>query len=99
MKKILLIFLISMTGFTQSYDPNRVLKLDTDLINLFTCSGMVSGNSFNNWDSGIFSDDQMKDDTETDIFEEQRPSEQLFDQDINEEEDFEIPAFLRRQKF
>ena len=26
-------------------------------------------------------------------------SEKLFDQDINEEEDFEIPAFLRKQKF
>ena len=26
-------------------------------------------------------------------------SEQLFDQDVNEEEDFEIPAFLRKQKF
>ena len=26
-------------------------------------------------------------------------SEKLFDQDTNEEEDFEIPAFLRKQKF
>ena len=26
-------------------------------------------------------------------------SEKLFEQDINEEEDFEIPAFLRKQKF
>jgi cell division protein FtsZ len=26
-------------------------------------------------------------------------AEQLFDQDTNEEEDFEIPAFLRKQKF
>tara|TARA_B100000767_G_scaffold209485_1_gene196458 strand:- start:798 stop:1637 length:840 start_codon:yes stop_codon:yes gene_type:complete len=26
-------------------------------------------------------------------------TEQLFDQDINEDEDFEIPAFLRKQKF
>ena len=26
-------------------------------------------------------------------------TEQLFDQDIDEEEDFEIPAFLRKQKF
>ena len=26
-------------------------------------------------------------------------SEKLFDQDSNEEEDFEIPAFLRKQKF
>ena len=25
--------------------------------------------------------------------------EELFDQDISEDEDFEIPAFLRRQKF
>ena len=26
-------------------------------------------------------------------------TEKLFEQDINEEEDFEIPAFLRKQKF
>ena len=26
-------------------------------------------------------------------------SDQLFDQDTNEDEDFEIPAFLRKQKF
>ena len=26
-------------------------------------------------------------------------TEQLFDQDVEEEEDFEIPAFLRKQKF
>ena len=30
---------------------------------------------------------------------ESHDSEQLFDQDNNEEEDFEIPAFLRKQKF
>ncbi len=29
----------------------------------------------------------------------ERSSEQLFDQDIDENEDFEIPAFLRKQKF
>ena len=28
-----------------------------------------------------------------------KDSNQLFDQDVNEEEDFEIPAFLRKQKF
>ena len=26
-------------------------------------------------------------------------NEKIFDQDINEDEDFEIPAFLRKQKF
>ena len=30
---------------------------------------------------------------------EEHHTEQLFDQDSNEEEDFEIPAFLRKQKF
>jgi len=30
---------------------------------------------------------------------ENKSSDELFDQDINEEEDFEIPAFLRKQKF
>ena len=29
----------------------------------------------------------------------EKETEELFDQDINEEEDFEIPAFLRKQKF
>ena len=29
----------------------------------------------------------------------EKESEELFDQDMNEEEDFEIPAFLRKQKF
>ncbi len=31
--------------------------------------------------------------------EEKRESDQLFDNEINEEDDFEIPAFLRKQKF
>ena len=30
---------------------------------------------------------------------EENNSEQLFDQKLEEEEDFEIPAFLRKQKF
>ena len=61
MRKILLILLISLTSFAQSYDPNRFLKLDPKVINLFTCSGMLTANNFNNWDVGILSDDQMID--------------------------------------
>ena len=30
---------------------------------------------------------------------EKKEKDELFDQDVNEEEDFEIPAFLRKQKF
>tara|TARA_B100000963_G_scaffold356447_1_gene376580 strand:+ start:662 stop:2155 length:1494 start_codon:yes stop_codon:yes gene_type:complete len=49
----------------------------------------------------LFSEDQnfeSEDDSEKNA-NESKESEQLFDQDINEEEDFEIPAFLRKQKF
>jgi cell division protein FtsZ len=44
----------------------------------------------------LFSEDQDFQESKESAQEE---SEELFDQDINEEEDFEIPAFLRKQKF
>ena len=47
----------------------------------------------------LFSDEKNQVDTETRDQDENSVSEQLFDQDTNEDEDFEIPAFLRRQKF
>ena len=47
----------------------------------------------------LFSDDQPHEDLENKDANETNISEQLFDQDTSEDEDFEIPAFLRRQKF
>ena len=50
----------------------------------------------------LFSEGQdfQSGETNTEVKEEDiEESDQLFDQDINEEEDFEIPAFLRKQKF
>ena len=46
----------------------------------------------------LFSDDQGLDDGKTNTSEDENETQQLFDQN-EEEEDFEIPAFLRRQKF
>ena len=46
----------------------------------------------------LFSDDDQGDDFNGDTHNEPH-TEKLFDQDLNEEEDFEIPAFLRKQKF
>ena len=46
----------------------------------------------------LFSEEQNQEQLAAENLEEKNDSEQLFDQD-NEEEDFEIPAFLRRQKF
>ncbi len=53
----------------------------------------------NEYTPKLFSEDQSQADTETSNLKEDISTEQLFDQDINEDEDFEIPAFLRRQKF
>ena len=48
----------------------------------------------------LFSDEQNNQEpSEANLSLEDKDSEKLFDQDMNEEEDFEIPAFLRRQKF
>ena len=47
----------------------------------------------------LFSDEQNQVDVETKDVSEENTTDQLFDQDTNEDEDFEIPAFLRRQKF
>ena len=48
----------------------------------------------------LFSEDQNQDDDHArDSINENNNEEQLFDQDTSEDEDFEIPAFLRRQKF
>ncbi len=49
----------------------------------------------------LFSEDQgyQSDDAPENKEEENNDTDHLFDQDINEEEDFEIPAFLRKQKF
>ena len=49
----------------------------------------------------LFTDDQNNEvsETNTSAEEETYKEDNLFDQDIDEDEDFEIPAFLRRQKF
>ena len=48
----------------------------------------------------LFSEEQNpQEPPEANLSLEDKDSEKLFDQDMNEEEDLEIPAFLRRQKF
>ena len=47
----------------------------------------------------LFSDDQINEEDNKKDLKEENVSKELFEQEANEEEDFEIPAFLRRQKF
>ena len=46
----------------------------------------------------LFSDDQINEEDNKKDLKEENVSKELFEQEANEEEDFEIPAFLRRQK-
>ena len=47
----------------------------------------------------LFSEEPNPQETEAQVLEEDVASDQLFDNENTEDEDFEIPAFLRRQKF
>ena len=62
---------------------------------------VISDQIIEDYTPKLFSEEQeFKENTDVDDNESnERESEELFDQDINEEEDFEIPAFLRKQKF
>ena len=47
----------------------------------------------------LFSEEQIQEENVSEDLREDKSTEELFDQDTNEDENFEIPAFLRRQKF
>ena len=47
----------------------------------------------------LFSDEQSQENSGSENLDQNDESLDLFDQETNEDEDFEIPAFLRRQKF
>ena len=47
----------------------------------------------------LFSEEPIQEEKDNNSFSESIETKELFDHDSNEEEDFEIPAFLRRQKF
>ena len=53
----------------------------------------------NEYTPKLFSDEPNQDHIEQEDEKNESLKDELFDQEINEEEDFEIPAFLRRQKF
>ena len=60
---------------------------------------LIKNDTVEEYTPKLFSDDKILDDTDQTEFSEDGSTEQLFDQDTTEDEDFEIPAFLRRQKF
>ena len=80
-----------------SYVENNISNLEESISNTDETSNEI----IEEYTPKLFSEEQSfqeSDPVETNETIKNEP-EQLFDQDINEEEDFEIPAFLRKQKF
>ena len=79
------------------YMENTINDAQTDV----NKSPVTSDQIIEEYTPKLFSEEQeSKENVDLDDNESiERESEELFDQDINEEEDFEIPAFLRKQKF
>ena len=75
---------------------NSISAIDT--LGAFVLSMSVDS-SEKEYTPRLFTDEQNLSGSEEINTDESNESQDLFDQDINEEEDFEIPAFLRRQKF
>ena len=74
-------------------------NLDIDM-NLPNDMAHIEKNIEEEYTPKLFSEEQNNENEDSSDLEESRENNsELLDQDINEDEDFEIPAFLRRQKF
>ena len=72
---------------------------DTKIDNIASSNKSINSDKIDEeYTPKLFSDEQSQENTDGDIHEDNNTN-QLFDHDNVEEEDFEIPAFLRRQKF
>ena len=98
---------MSQTDQTKKITDNIPSGVSIESASYIENNNLESEQNLSPLDSGeeytpkLFSDEQnhLYDESVDLSKEEQTESDQLFDQDIDEEEDFEIPAFLRKQKF
>ena len=81
-------------------ETNKDISSSTLTENDDTEGSAINSSNANKYEPKLFSDEDKDDVENNDIGrDDQTQSENLFDQDLSEEEDFEIPAFLRKQKF
>ena len=84
---------IESASYIESYNDNSMKE------NEVNNETNISQNIQEEYTPKLFSE-EVSPQKENDLREtDEHQSEKLFDQDINDEEDFEIPAFLRKQKF
>ena len=79
-----------------SYIENNGSTIDDSTFNE---NEIVQSNILQESTPKLFSEEHEHDGHKSKDHEENNLTDQLFDQDSDAEEDFEIPAFLRRQKF
>ena len=72
---------------------------NADVEDTFSSNNHHNDNLDEEYTPKLFSDDQINEEDNKKDLKEENVSTELFEQEANEEEDFEIPAFLRRQKF
>ena len=72
---------------------------NADVEDTFSSNNHLNDNLDEEYTPKLFSDDQINEEDDKKDSKEENVSKELFEQEANEEEDFEIPAFLRRQKF
>ena len=80
-----------------SYIENKVDINVQDNSNL--ANNQTRENTEEEYTPKLFSEDHSNYNFDNEVTSAEKKEEELFDQDTNEDEDFEIPAFLRRQKF
>ena len=80
-----------------SYIENKVDINVQDNSNL--ANNQTRENTEEEYTPKLFSEDHGNYNFDNEVTSAGKKEEELFDQDTNEDEDFEIPAFLRRQKF
>jgi cell division protein FtsZ len=86
---------IESASYIENNNENSLNKEDENT----NTDGDHSSNNEEEYTQKLFSDDDQPH-TQNDLENlDENHSEKLFDQDTNDEEDFEIPAFLRKQKF
>ena len=81
-----------------SYMENNVEPVSTEMKD--ETNNLIKNESIQEeYTPKLFSEEENYKDSRINEIKEDNVSDQLFDQENNEDEDFEIPAFLRRQKF
>ena len=83
----------------QKLSPNQIQFLGLLQAPIISLEKRIKEEIEDEYAPKLFSEEHNIENSKENDFSENQNTTELFDQDLNEDEDFEIPAFLRRQKF